>query len=264
MAISLASQFQELHQAGLLVLPNVWDAGTARIVQSAGAKAIATSSAAVAWANGYGDGHKLPTELHLATVRAVAGAVQLPVSVDIEGGYSDDPDAVADFVTAVMAAGAVGINLEDGGGPAELLCAKIARIRKRCGAALFINARSDVYLRNVVAKEQRVSEVLRRGALYQAAGASGLFVPRLALPAEISAVVAGTRLPVNVMATADLPAAGQLQALGVRRVSAGSSTAEAMHGAFLALSTAFLDSAQVPVLPWAALNYGQLNDLMKR
>ncbi len=259
-----ASNFFQLHQQGLLVLPNAWDAGSARIVQSAGAKAVATSSAAVAWAHGFADGHALPAELLLTTVRAIAAAIDVPLSVDIEGGYSDDPRAVAEFVQTVMAAGAVGINIEDGGQTPELLAAKIKSIRQHCGAGVFVNARTDVYLRNPVPPEQRVAEVIRRGALYQAAGASGLFAPRLSLPAEISAVVAGTALPLNLMSAPDTPPAAQLQQLGVRRFTAGSSSAQALHGVLLAMSKQFLETAQWPALPFEAMTYGALNDLMKR
>jgi 2-methylisocitrate lyase-like PEP mutase family enzyme len=259
-----ATEFFQLHQQGLLLLPNAWDAGSARIAQSAGAKAVATSSAAVAWAHGFADGHQLPTDLHIHTVRAIVAAVSVPVSVDVEGGYSDEPNAVANFTLAVMQAGAVGINLEDGAQSPELLCEKIKSIHQRCGDGLFINARTDVYIRNPVSADQRVAEVLRRASQYQAAGASGLFVPKLMLPAEIAAVVAGTPLPVNVMALPGLPVAAQLRDLGVRRVSAGSAIAEFVHGAQLAMSKAFLETAQVSPAEFTALTYGQLNALMQR
>jgi 2-methylisocitrate lyase-like PEP mutase family enzyme len=259
-----AVTFHQLHNEGLLLLPNAWDAGSARLVQSAGAKAVATSSAAVAWAHGFADGHHVPTDLHLTTVRAVVGAVSVPVSVDVEGGYSDDPQQVAEFAAAVMAAGAVGINIEDGTLAPELLCAKIKAIRQRCGDGLFINARCDVYIRNPVAPEQRVAEVLRRAALYHVAGASGLFVPKVVLPDEITAIVTGTSMPINVMAMPTLPHATQLRQLGVRRVSAGSSTAEAVHGALLMMSSAFLATAQVPALGVEPLGYGRLNEIMAR
>jgi 2-methylisocitrate lyase-like PEP mutase family enzyme len=259
-----ASDFFQLHRQGLLMLPNAWDAGSARIAQSAGAQAVATSSAAVAWAHGFADGHQLPTDLHINTVRAVVAAVLVPVSVDMEGGYSDAPSAVADLAAALMQTGAVGINIEDGAQPPALLCEKIKAIRQRCGEGLFINARTDVYIRNPVPAEERVAEVLRRASLYQAAGASGLFVPKLLLPQEIMAVVAGTSLPVNVMAIPGLPAAAQLRELGVRRISAGSAIAEFVHGAQLALSKAFMATAQVTSTELVALTYGQLNALMQR
>src|SRR5947209_19572368 len=125
----LDARFHALHAAGLLRLANAWDAGSARLARSAGARAIATSSAAVAWANGWPDGDVLPHELLLATVRAIAGAVDVPLSVDCEGGYSDDPMRVGELVSAVVGAGAVGINIEDGSATPELLCAKIAAAR---------------------------------------------------------------------------------------------------------------------------------------
>jgi 2-methylisocitrate lyase-like PEP mutase family enzyme len=262
-----ASAFQALHQAGkLLLLSNVWDAGSARLVQSAGGgslcKAIATSSAAVAWAHGFGDGHKLPQALLLATVKAIAGAIHLPLTVDIEAGGSDEPELAAELAAAVMGASAVGINIEDGGGSAELLASKISRIRQRCGAGLFINARCDVFIRNPVPADQRVAETQRRAALYQAAGASGLFVPRVVDAADISALVLGTSLPLNVMAAPGLPNAQSLLALGVRRLSAGSCMAEALHGAMLGMTEAFLQTGQVPPLQFPALGYGALNTLM--
>jgi 2-methylisocitrate lyase-like PEP mutase family enzyme len=260
----LAATFRQLHQQGLLVLPNAWDAGSARIAHSAGAKAVATSSAAVAWAHGFADGHQLPSALLLATVQAITAAVAVPVSVDIEGGYADDPQAVAELAHAVMQAGAVGINIEDGTQAPALLVAKISAIRQRCGDALFINARTDVFIRNPVPADQRVAEVLRRGALYRQAGASGLFVPRIVLAQDIADVVTGAQLPVNVMATVGLPMAAQLQQLGVRRVSAGSSMAEALHAAYAAMAADFLQTAQMPALHAPALGYGRLNEIMAR
>jgi 2-methylisocitrate lyase-like PEP mutase family enzyme len=265
-----AARFFDLHASGLLILANAWDAGSARLVHSAGAQAVATSSAALAWAHGFADGEKLPTDLLLASVRAICSAVPVPVSVDIEGGYSANAQTVAELVVAVAQAGAVGINIEDGTLPAELLCDKISAIQAACkrqGLQLFINARTDVFLRNLAAPDQRVAEVLRRAALYRAAGAHGYFVPKLLAPADISAVVAASPMPVNVMAVAGLPAAAQLQALGVRRLSAGSALAEATWGAMLGLSQAFLQTGQVPALAaftFEAQTYGQLNAVMTR
>src|SRR5262249_22983793 len=112
--------FRRLHEGPeVLLLANCWDAGTARLTASLGARAVATSSAAVAWSHGYPDGNALPVARLLDTVRAIARVVEVPITVDVEGGYASDPDAVADTVTAVVEAGAVGINLEDGRSPPE-------------------------------------------------------------------------------------------------------------------------------------------------
>ncbi len=269
-AMNHATTFFDLHASGLLTLANAWDAGSARLVHSAGAVAVATSSAALAWAHGFADGEKLPTDLLLASVRSIASAVPVPVSVDIEGGYSSNPQTVASLAVAVAQAGAVGINIEDGTQPPELLCNKISAIQAACkqhGVQLFINARCDVFIRNLAAPGQHVAETLKRAQLYRAAGAHGYFVPKLVAPADISAVVAASPLPLNVMAVPGLPTTAQLQALGVRRLSAGSALAEATWGAMLGLTQAFLQTGQMPALAgfvFAAQSYGQMNAVMTR
>src|ERR1700730_9807012 len=146
----LSRQFRRLHSGGLLLLPNAWDAGSARLIESCGAQAIATTSAGLAWAAGYADGGDLPPEVLLGAVRAIARVIRVPLTVDIEGGYSDRPEAVAGLVTAIVNAGAVGINIEDGADSPEFLSDKMVAVR-RCAAGfaakLFINVRTDVYLR---------------------------------------------------------------------------------------------------------------------
>lgn len=150
-----AASFRRLHEKGeILVLVNAWDAGFARLIESLGAKAIATTSAGVAWTHGYADGDKLPVPLLVATVTDIVRVVRVPVTVDVEGGYSSDLAMVGDAVAGVIGAGAVGINIEDGAGPADLLCRKIERAKEasvRLGVDLFVNARTDVYLRALVA-----------------------------------------------------------------------------------------------------------------
>jgi len=217
-----AATFHKLHD-GLLILPNVWDAASARITQDAGAKAIATSSAAVAWAQGYADGHHFPVENLIAVVEAIARAVSVPITCDAEGGYSDDPKQAAENVAKLIDAGAVGINLEDGRQPHELHLKKIEAIRaaaEKKGVNLFINARTDVILKALVPPEQAVEEALRRAVAIERAGGNGLFVPGIATAAQISAVVQGTKLPLNIMARPGAPDATHLRDLGVRRLSA--------------------------------------------
>jgi 2-methylisocitrate lyase-like PEP mutase family enzyme len=217
-----AATFHKLHEE-LLILPNAWDAASARIVQDAGAKAIATSSAAVAWAQGYADGHHFPVANLIAVVEATARAVSIPITCDAEGGYSDDPKQAAENVAKLIDSGAVGINLEDGKQPHELHLKKIEAIRavaEKKGVNLFINARTDVLLKQLVPPEQAIEETLRRAAGIERAGASGLFVPGIADASQISTVVAGTALPLNIMARPGAPPAAQLRELGVRRLSA--------------------------------------------
>ena len=264
---SLASRFHALHADGLLRLPNAWDAGSARLAQAAGARAIATSSAAVAWAHGWPDGDLLPVQLLLQTTRAVAGATDLPVTIDIEGGYSDEPVRVGALVTELIEAGAVGINIEDGSKDPALLCAKIAAARAaadQAGVDLFINARIDVWLRGLVPAAERVAETLARSARYRDAGANGLFAPGITDAGEIGALVAGTDMPVNVLAWTGLPDAGLLQALGVRRLSAGSGISEAMHGHVLAMMREFVASGRVDPAAARPATYGEVQALMAR
>ena len=143
-----AAAFRALHAGpDPLILANAWDAGSARLIASLGARAIATSSAAVAWSHGYADGHALPIEALAATVREIVRVVDVPVTADAEGGYDDDPRAAAENVGRLIDAGAVGVNLEDQGQAPDLLCAKIEAVRAvadRKGVALFVNARTDV------------------------------------------------------------------------------------------------------------------------
>jgi len=260
-----AHVFRGLHDRGLLILPNAWDAGSARLIASLGAKAIATTSAAVAWSHGYPDGDLLPMPLLLATVADIARAVTIPLSVDMEGGYSNDPAAVGEAVAAVIEAGAVGINIEDGAGDPDLLCAKIERARRagvRLGVDLFVNARTDVYLRDLAPKDRRVALTLARAERYRACGADGIFVPGLTDATEIRTVRAAVPLPLNLLAQPGLPPASELDALGVRRLSAGSGIAQAVFGKIAALTEAFLRTGASDPLTEGAMPYATINALM--
>jgi len=255
--------FHALHQEGILLLANCWDGGTARIAALAGAKALATSSAAVAWGHGYADGSQLPTSLLLETVRDIVRASALPLTVDIEDGYSSDPEVVGQFVGQLAQAGVVGINIEDGGDTPELLARKIRAARaaaKTAGIDLFINARCDVYLRGLAEPGARVAEMLRRAALYQEAGASGLFAPGVTDEGEIAALAKGTTMPLNVLARTKLAAPARLAELGVRRLSAGSSPAEVMMGRLRVYMERFHQTGAID--DEQTFDYGPLNQLM--
>lgn len=223
-----AELFHKLHDGpDVLVLPNAWDAASAAIMADAGAKAVATSSAAVAWAHGFADGDVLPIDRVVTTIAAAARAAgPTPLTADIEGGFTDDLDALAANIAQVIAAGAVGINIEDGGRDPALHARKIAVIRAeadRQGLPLFINARTDVYLRNLAEGEAAYDEAARRAALYVAAGADGVFVPGPADAATIARLAAGIERPLNVMGREGVPTAAELARLGVRRLSSATS-----------------------------------------
>jgi 2-methylisocitrate lyase-like PEP mutase family enzyme len=260
-----AATFRRLHHAAeLLVLANAWDAGSARLIESLGARAIATTSAGVAWSHGYPDGDALPVDRLVATVAAILRAIRIPLTVDMESGYGPDPAAVGESVAAVIDAGAVGINIEDGSAPPDLLCAKIARAKEagiRLGVDLFVNARTDVYLRGLAPAAARVEETLARAARYRDAGADGIFVPGLIDPAEIRMITAATDLPLNVMARSGLPAMAELASLGVRRLSAGSGIAEAVMGRAAVLARTFLAEGRSDILSEGAMSYPEINAL---
>ena len=263
---ALDTQFHQLHHDGLLILTNVADATGARLVEQLGGKAVATSSAAVAWAHGYPDGNTLPLDRLVSTVESIIRVISVPLTVDVEAGYSDDLGRVAEVLDAVIAAGAVGINIEDGSAAPELLARKIERARQvadKRNVQLFINARTDVYLKNLVPAEDRVAETLRRAAMYQAAGADGLFAAGVTAAYEIEAICKGTPLPVNVLGFAGLPSPSELQALGVRRLSAGSGIAEFLYGAMGGLVKSFLATGQLDTHGLKALSYGEVNGLLK-
>lgn len=260
-----ASLFRQLHDEGVLLLANAWDAGSAKLIESLGAKALATTSAGVAWSHGYADGDHLPVRLLAATVAGVARAIRVPLSVDVEGGYSSDPAAVGEAVATVIDAGAAGINIEDGSEAPDLLCAKIERVKSvgaRLGVDVFVNARTDVYLRGLVPGERRVEETLARAERYRAAGTDGIFVPGVKDPGEIRAIAAAARLPLNVLAVPGLPPASELGALGVRRLSAGSGITQAVYGQIAALAAAFLRDGASDPLSAGAMPYPEINALM--
>jgi 2-methylisocitrate lyase-like PEP mutase family enzyme len=210
--IAGAELFRALHSGpDLLVLTNAWDAVSARVVMDLGAKAVATSSAAVAWSHGYPDGNALPVPLLLSTLADIVRVVSVPITADIEAGYSDDPRAVGDTVGAVIDVGVVGINLEDGRGSPDLLCAKVEAARQaavRHGVPLFINARTDVFLRPAIPGHDPIVEAISRADRYAAAGADGIFVPGITDAAGIETLARDIKRPLNVMARPGLPRSG--------------------------------------------------------
>jgi 2-methylisocitrate lyase-like PEP mutase family enzyme len=228
-----ADSFRDLHINGSpLILFNVWDAGSARAIEQAGAKAIATSSWSVAAAHGFGDEEKLPFKLALANLGRIVKSVALPVTIDLESGYATDLSQLKENIEQVIAAGAVGINFEDQiiGGDAlyaiEDQCTRIEAIRetaKKGSLPLFINARTDVFLKTYPAKhdEAQLEEAVRRAAAYAEAGANGLFSPGLRDPQLIKTLCERSPIPVNIMVLPDTPPSVILAQLGVARISYG-------------------------------------------
>ncbi|MFD9462487.1 isocitrate lyase/phosphoenolpyruvate mutase family protein [Streptomyces sp. NPDC060027] len=266
-----ALAFRALHVPGRpLVLPNAWDTASARIVEEAGAAAVATSSAGLAWDLGTADGDRLDRENALAAVARIAAAVGVPVSADVESGYAPDAQGVGDTVRAVLAAGAVGVNIEDalhtgGAGPLRPVgeqAERIAAAREAADAAgvpLFVNARVDTYLRGAGG----VEETLERAAAFLAAGADGVFVPGAVDPVTVKALVEGVDGPLNILVGPGAPSVGELAALGVARVSAGSSIAQAAHALVRRAARELLGTGTYGTLT-DGLDYAGLNALMSR
>ncbi len=228
-----AARLLELHRPGRpLVLVNAWDAASARIVEDSGLPAVATSSAGIAFAYGYPDGQKIPVDLMIEAVGRICRAVSVPVTADLEAGYGASSDGVGRAAAGAFAAGAVGLNLEDGTGVPErplenpdVMCEKIHAIRDAgtaAGVPAVINARTDVYLDQVGPPEGRFAEAMRRGRIYREAGADCIFVPGVTEKTVIEALVAELACPVNVLAVAGSPSVAELSKAGVARISLGS------------------------------------------
>ena len=227
-----AHTFRAMHRGHILLLPNVWDVASARIVEESGFGAIATTSAGVAFSLGYPDGQRISREEMLARVARIAKAVNVPVTADVEAGYGDRPEDAARTTREVIEAGAVGMNLEDGtDDPAHplvelrLQLEKIRAVREaalKSGVLLVLNARTDVYLAQVGAPETRYDETLRRVLAFRDAGADCVFVPGLKDPETIGRIVRDVKCPVNILAGPGSPPVPELEKLGVARVSLGS------------------------------------------
>jgi 2-methylisocitrate lyase-like PEP mutase family enzyme len=228
-----ARDFRELHIPGTpLVLFNVWDAGSAHAVTVAGAKAIATSSWSVAHANGFGDGEHLPLPLAIENLRRIVAATELPVTVDLESGYGETPEAVSASIALAIDVGAVGCNLEDSvpvDGRLRTAADQAVRIRsarrasETAGLPFFINARTDVFFQRPPAQqgEEMVTEVLERAKRYRDAGADGLFVPGLIDSRLIAKLAAASPLPMKILFQEGTPPLSELAQHGVARVSHG-------------------------------------------
>ncbi|PZF06891.1 isocitrate lyase/phosphoenolpyruvate mutase family protein [Curtobacterium sp. MCLR17_034] len=260
-----AATFHGLHDhpSRPLVLVNVWDAVSARLVEDAGATAIATTSAGVAWSLGRPDGNTLTRAEAMDAVARIAASVSVPVTVDIESGYADDADGVARTVDAVLEAGAVGINIEDGRLHPEALADRIGAARRaaeRAGVPLFVNARTDVHLAGLVDPERLLAETLERARRYRGAGADGVFVPGVRDVETIRALVESIDGPVNVMAGPGSPTVAELARLGVARISLGSAVAQAAY-AVVRQATAELRTTGTYDSLAAGVDYADLNAL---
>ncbi|MEV5687854.1 isocitrate lyase/phosphoenolpyruvate mutase family protein [Streptomyces sp. NPDC052164] len=231
---------RSLHVPGRpLVLPNAWDVASARLVEAAGAAAVATTSAGVAWSLGSADGDRLERDAALALISRIAAAVSVPVTADIESGFARTPAELADTVRGVLDAGAVGVNLEDslrsGAHPLRRPAEQAARITAARSAAdaagvpLFLNARIDTHRLRPADRDSWLKETLDRARVYVEAGADGVFVLGTFDEATVSALADGVPGPLNLLTGPGALPVPTLAKLGVARVSAGSAIAEAAY-----------------------------------
>lgn len=224
---------KSLHVKGEpLIVYNIWDAGSAQAIQEIGAKVIATGSWSVAAAHGYADGEKLPFDLVIANLKRIVANVDLPVTIDLEGGYGQSPNELQETVTKVIEAGAVGINFEDQtvGGEGlysiEDQCMRIKAVREAAEQAsipIFINARTDIFLKIAPDNhnDEHLEEAVRRASAYSEYGADGIFGPGLCDAGYIEKLCKNSPIPANIMKLPDTPTSKHLAQLGVARISYG-------------------------------------------
>lgn len=267
-----ADALRALHLASKpLLLPNVWDVASARVVEEAGFPAIATSSAGIAFALGFADGENIPAERMMAAVAAIAAALSVPVTADAEAGYGTTPESAARTARDVIQAGAVGMNFEDATGdpdqPLAELALQLERIRAIREAAetsrvpLVLNARTDVYLLQVGDPAKRYDETLRRARAFRDAGADCIFVPGLSDANTIGRLVRDLQCPVNILAGPGSPSVAELISLGVKRISLGSGPMRATLGHLCRLAEELKTRGTYSGLDGAP-SYAEMNKLM--
>jgi 2-methylisocitrate lyase-like PEP mutase family enzyme len=268
----LAREFLELHSGPkILVLPNAWDVASARIFEEAGFPAIGTSSAGVAFSLGYPDGQKIPREEMLAVVRRIAEAVDVPITADVEAGFGSTPEEVADTAREVIAAGAVGMNLEDGdeGRPDFLvdlarqkeIIRAVLEVGKGAGISFVLNARTDIFLYGIGPAETRLARAIERLNAYREAGAPSLFAPGVKDKETIAQLARGLAGPLNILATVGTPPAAELQRLGVARVSVGSGPMRATLGFLSRMARQLHDEGAFTLMTEGTIPYADVNRL---
>ena len=270
----LARQFLELHRGPkILVLPNAWDVASARVFEDAGFPAIGTTSAGVAFSLGYPDGQKIPREEMLAAVRRIAEAVEVPVTADVEAGFGSTPEEVAGTAQAVIAAGAVGMNLEDGaeekpGSVADVNLQKeiiqaVLEVVEGAGVPFVLNARTDIFLYGIGPAETRLERAIDRLNAYHAAGAQSLFAPGVKDAETIAQLARGVDGPLNILATVGTPPVAELQRLGVARVSVGSGPMRATLGFLDRMARQLREQGVFTLMTDGAIPYADANRLVQ-
>jgi 2-methylisocitrate lyase-like PEP mutase family enzyme len=266
-----AQAFRSMSEETTLVLPNAWDAASAAVMAAAGAPAIATTSGGISWSLGRSDGEGVTRDAMADQVRRIVDAVDVPVTADVEGGYGPAPEDVAKTVEAVIAAGAVGVNIEDSrkpGGPLFYVAEQAARLHAARTAAeraglpeMLINARTDVFLFAVGEAGDRLADVLARAEEYAEAGVDSLFVPGLLDLSTLAELVRAAPLPINAMAGPGAPTVAELEAAGVQRVTVGTAIAQSAYALAQRAAQELLNKGSYETLS-DAVAFGKLNELV--
>ena len=270
-----AEQLRKLHSGPkMLVLPNAWDVASARIVEDLGFPAIATTSAGIAATLGYPDGQKISRDEMLGVVARIAKAVHPPVTADVEAGYGVTVDDMTQTVKAVVAAGAVGINLEDVTSSDEssqvdlaLQLDKIRAIRKATeslGVPLVLNARTDIYLIPIGPPESRFERTVERLRAYREAGADCLFAPGLRDAETIAKLVRALNGPLNILITTGAPTLRELEKMGVARASAGSGVMRATLGLTRRIAKEMMEAGTYTAMLDGAVPFAEMNEMLAR
>ena len=270
-----AEQFRKLHHGPrLLFLPNAWDVVSARILEECGHPAIATSSAAVAFSLGYPDGQRISRGEMLEVAGRIARAVEIPVTADLEAGYGTTVKDMVETVKAAIAAGVIGMNLEDITGDDESsfvdLPLQVEKIRAICetakslGVSFVLNARTDIYLMPIGPESTRFERTVERLRAYRDAGATCLFAPGLYDRETIAKLVKAVEAPINILANPACPSIAELEKIGVARVSAGSGIMRAALGLVRRIGKDMLESRSCEMMFAGAIPHAELNRLMQR
>jgi len=266
-----AEAFRALHRRDhLLVLPNAWDVPSARLFEDVGFPAVATSSAGLMVSRGYPDGEEMPRRELVATIGRIAGTLQIPLSADVVSGYGRSVEATVATVRMVLAAGAVGINIEDKAPSGQRLLGDALQVRKvkairqlgeSMGVPVVINARTDALRVGTGSEEERFREAVRRATEYRDAGADCVYPMGLTEADSIAKFVGELRCPVNVMVRKGLPSVPELERLGVKRVSFGPSASYAAMGLLRRASLEVLSQGTFTTLLDGAISFDELNRL---
>jgi 2-methylisocitrate lyase-like PEP mutase family enzyme len=270
-----AAQLRNLHHGPrILVLPNAWDVASARILEELGYPAVATTSAGIAFALGYPDGQRISRIEMLDVVARIAHAVRVPVTADMEAGYGTTVEDMADTAKALVAAGAVGLNLEDVTGDDErslvdttLQVAKLRKISEvsaSLGVPLVVNARTDIYLMPIGDAATRFDRTVERLHAYRDAGADCLFAPGVQDRNIIEKLVRALAAPLNVLVGSSSPTLAELEKIGVARASVGSGLMRATLGIVRRIGKELMESGTYASLAGGAIPYAEMNRLMAR